>query len=214
VHHTKFLDSLVVSGRLPRPKGASTITYHDPCYLGRHNGVYDAPRNLLRVLGHDFVEMKRSREDSFCCGAGGAQFWKEEEPGDDRISSNRYREAKETLGAEGGVLAVGCPFCKSMLESSPDKQPTDSMVIKDIAELMLEALSPGSAAAPLVEDRAIEAMSQPTVTDPCGVQTERAVQEAPRPTESSQPTAAPAAPTTMRKAWTPKAKPKQPDKES
>jgi Fe-S oxidoreductase len=141
VHHTELLDSLVVSGRLPKPRASSTITYHDPCYLGRHNGVYDAPRNLLRVLGQNFVEMERSRENSFCCGAGGAQFWKEEEPGDERISSNRYNEAQRTLGDSAGVLAVGCPFCKSMLDSTPDKG-SDPLIVKDVAELMLEALSP------------------------------------------------------------------------
>jgi Fe-S oxidoreductase len=139
VHHTELLDTLVASGRLPKPIASSTITYHDPCYLGRHNGVYDAPRNLLRVLGQDFVEMERNRENSFCCGAGGAQFWKEEEPGDERISSNRYREAQRTLGSPAGVLAVGCPFCKSMFDSTPSEE-SEPLIVRDIAELMLESL--------------------------------------------------------------------------
>jgi len=141
VHHTQFLDSLVSSGDLPSPRSSSTITYHDPCYLGRHNGVYDAPRNLLRVLGQDFIEMERHHENSFCCGAGGAQFWKEEEQGDERISSNRYREAQRVLGDSNGVLAVGCPFCKSMLDSTPS-EGLARLVVKDVAEMMLEALMP------------------------------------------------------------------------
>src|SRR6202012_1913495 len=94
IHHTEYLEMLVRQKRLDSTPSEATITYHDPCYLGRHNGVYDAPRNLLRVLSNTTVEMERSRENSFCCGAGGAQFWKEEEPGEQRISDNRYREAE------------------------------------------------------------------------------------------------------------------------
>ena len=138
VHHTEYLAGLVAEGKLmPQAKDA-TVTFHDPCYLGRHNDVYDAPRNLLHVLSNDVVEMDRTRENSFCCGAGGAQFWKEEEPGDERISDNRFREAEQTLAAASGekVLAVGCPFCKSMLGSTPGK--AESVAVKDVAELLLE----------------------------------------------------------------------------
>jgi Fe-S oxidoreductase len=114
------------------------VAYHDPCYLGRHNGVYDAPRNLLNILSNSVVELPRNRENSFCCGAGGAQFWKEEEEGIERISDNRYREAEEQLkGADDKVLAVGCPFCKSMLESTPGKGP-EALAVRDVAELLLE----------------------------------------------------------------------------
>ncbi len=109
----------MAEGRLEVEATESSVTYHDPCYLGRHS-VYDAPRNVLKVLTNDFVELERTRENSFCCGAGGAQFWKEEEAGAERISDNRYREAEEAGRAgENKVLAVGCPFCKSMLESTP-----------------------------------------------------------------------------------------------
>jgi Fe-S oxidoreductase len=142
MHHTEYLASLIEAGKLDVEMMASSVTYHDPCYLGRHNDVYDAPRNILRILSNDFVELDRNRENSFCCGAGGAQFWKEEEAGTERISDNRYREVKQTLEArsETKVLAVGCPFCKSMLESTPDKCEHDGVVVKDIAELFLESV--------------------------------------------------------------------------
>lgn len=145
MHHSEYLDSLVSSGKLKVETATSSITYHDPCYLGRHNGVYDAPRNLLRVLTNDFVELDRRRENSFCCGAGGTQFWKEEEAGSERISDNRYREAQRRLTSGDGrseikVLAVGCPFCKSMLESTPCKNENTAIVTKDIAELLLESV--------------------------------------------------------------------------
>jgi hypothetical protein len=142
VHHTEYLESLVRDGRLEVETTESSVTYHDPCYLGRHGGVYDAPRNVLRVLTNDFVELERKRENSFCCGAGGAQFWKEEEAGNERISDNRYREAEGRLASRGEnkVLAVGCPFCKSMLESTPGKGESGGIAVKDVAELMLESV--------------------------------------------------------------------------
>jgi len=102
MHHTEYLETLVANKKLnPTPTDAA-ITYHDPCYLGRHNGVYDAPRNLLNILNPAAIELPRNRENSFCCGAGGAQFWKEEEPGDQRISDNRFREAQQTLASATG----------------------------------------------------------------------------------------------------------------
>jgi hypothetical protein len=130
----------VNDGRLSVAAGPSTVSYHDPCYLGRHTGVYDAPRNLLNILSNSVVELPRNRENSFCCGAGGAQFWKEEEPGNERISENRYREAEQQLkGAQDKVLAVGCPFCKSMLESTPGKG-SEALAVRDVAELLLEGV--------------------------------------------------------------------------
>src|SRR5437879_1389391 len=88
------------------------------------------------------MELPRNRENAFCCGAGGAQFWKEEEPGDQRISDNRFREAQQTLASATGekVLAVGCPFCKSMLGSTPSKADSEDIAIKDVAELLLEGV--------------------------------------------------------------------------
>jgi Fe-S oxidoreductase len=168
MHHTEYLETLVANKKLTPTASEATITYHDPCYLGRHNGVYDAPRNLLNILGNT-TELPRNRENAFCCGAGGAQFWKEEEPGDERISDNRFREVQQTLasapghsgvtgdpgaqgnrGAQGNpgtpgnpsekILAVGCPFCKSMLSSTPSKAASEDITIKDVAELLLEGV--------------------------------------------------------------------------
>jgi Fe-S oxidoreductase len=141
MHHTEYLEMLVGQKRLDSNPSEATITYHDPCYLGRHNGVYDAPRNLLHILGNEMVELGRTRENAFCCGAGGAQFWKEEEAGEERISDNRFREVEHTLESASGekVLAVGCPFCKSMLGSTPRKGESE-IVIKDVAELLLEGV--------------------------------------------------------------------------
>jgi Fe-S oxidoreductase len=143
MHHTEYLETLVANKRLTPTPSEATITYHDPCYLGRHNGVYDAPRNLLNILSNTATtELPRNRENAFCCGAGGAQFWKEEEPGDERISDNRFREVQQTLVSAPGekILAVGCPFCKSMLGSTPSKAASDDIAIKDVAELLLEGV--------------------------------------------------------------------------
>jgi Fe-S oxidoreductase len=142
MHHTQYLESLISSGKLDVDRLDASITYHDPCYLGRHNGVYDAPRNILRVLGNELLEMDRNRENAFCCGAGGAQFWKEEEPGKERVSENRFHEAEQRLNSARGAktLAVGCPFCKSMLGSTPGKSDADGIAIKDVAELLLEGV--------------------------------------------------------------------------
>jgi len=143
IHHTEYLETLVANKRLTPAATEAAITYHDPCYLGRHNGVYDAPRNLLNILSNNTAtELPRNRENAFCCGAGGAQFWKEEEEGDQRISDNRFREAQQTLAPATGekVLAVGCPFCKSMLGSTPSKADAEDIAIKDVAELLLEGV--------------------------------------------------------------------------
>ena len=135
VHHTEFLADLLRQGRLKVHPMAKEVVFHDPCYLGRHNGVYDAPREVLQA-GFRLTEPARARERSFCCGAGGAQFWKEEEPGTMRVSENRYKELRAT-GAE--VIATGCPFCMAMMnvEVAQDERPPE---VKDVAELLLEAL--------------------------------------------------------------------------
>jgi Fe-S oxidoreductase len=142
LHHTQYLELLVRDGKLDAGHLDASITFHDPCYLGRHNGVYDAPRNVLRALGKELLELDRNRENSFCCGAGGAQFWKEEEPGRERISDNRFHEVKQRLSSAAypRTLAVGCPFCKNMLSSTPSKNDADGIVIKDVAELLLESV--------------------------------------------------------------------------
>ncbi|WP_407538934.1 heterodisulfide reductase-related iron-sulfur binding cluster [Deinococcus radiomollis] len=151
MHHTEYLELLISQGKLEAAPLDANVTYHDPCYLGRHNGVYDAPRHVIEALGVEILELERTRNNSFCCGAGGAQFWKEEEEGDGRISDNRFLEiqarldsatenAQSQVEGKGKVLAVGCPFCKAMINSSPAKQNRDDIVVKDVAELLLEGV--------------------------------------------------------------------------
>ena len=145
VHHTQFIDMLTKAGKLPPLNPTEKLTYHDPCYLGRHNGVYDEPRSVLGATasGHavgntKFVEMPRNRNNSFCCGAGGAQFWKEEEEGDMRVSENRFLEAQET-GAK--TIAAGCPFCKVMLTSSDSAEKEGAPEVLDVAQLVATNLN-------------------------------------------------------------------------
>jgi Fe-S oxidoreductase len=137
LHHTQLLDELVKVGKLPPLAHEGALTYHDPCYLGRHNGVYDAPRAVLQSGGTPFRELLRHRNNSFCCGAGGAQFWKEEEPGEMRVSENRYREIRDSGAA---VAAVGCPFCKVMLQASDSAQAEGAPQVVDVAQLMASKL--------------------------------------------------------------------------
>jgi Fe-S oxidoreductase len=139
LHHSQLIAELIEEGRLPEMILSDKVTYHDPCYLGRHNGVYEAPRKVLGSNSSSqlLVEMSRNRANSFCCGAGGAQFWKEEEPGTMRVTENRFREAEST-GAK--VVAAGCPFCKSMLSSSESAGRPGAPPVLDIAELVVENL--------------------------------------------------------------------------
>ncbi|HFA51533.1 MAG TPA: (Fe-S)-binding protein [Bacteroidetes bacterium] len=138
VHHTQFLKSLLAEGRLKIEGGqfkGKKITYHDSCYLGRANGVYEAPRSVLAALDADLVEMKRCRTTGLCCGAGGAQMWKEDEPGDKRINTERTEEALAT-GAE--IIAVNCPFCLTMMSDGVKlKEQQESVMVYDLAELIL-----------------------------------------------------------------------------
>ncbi len=136
LHHSELIYELIGSGRLKLdPTPAAVITYHDPCYLGRHNGIYTPPRELL--AGNALREMERSGANAFCCGAGGAQMWKEEEKGTQAVSANRYAEARAT-GAE--LLAVGCPFCARMLGDAND-QAGGGMRVRDVAEVVVERLA-------------------------------------------------------------------------
>lgn len=138
IHHTQLLEELFESGRLPQKLGeaASTVTFHDPCYLGRQNGIVDEPRQVLAYIGAQNQEMARSKSKSFCCGAGGAQMWKEEEAGDRRVSEERLQEAQAT-GAD--TLAVGCPFCMIMLESSQTAEA--AIEVMDVVELLDASLT-------------------------------------------------------------------------
>ena len=133
LHHTELLAELVESGRLAPVAGAASITYHDSCYLARHNDVRMEPRKLLNVIGQP-VEMKRSGKQTFCCGAGGAHMWMEERG--TQINVERAREAAET-GAE--TLAVACPFCTVMLDDGVREVGT-GMRVADVATPLAEAL--------------------------------------------------------------------------
>jgi Fe-S oxidoreductase len=139
-HHTQFIEELIETGRIKvTTNGAATTTYHDPCYLGRHNGVFDSPRALVRSSGAELVEPERNRKNSFCCGAGGGQFWKEEEKGNERVSTNRYRELKAT-GAK--TIATGCPFCMRMITEETAKEEEGSAPqVLDVAEIVAKSLS-------------------------------------------------------------------------
>jgi Fe-S oxidoreductase len=144
VHHTELIEELVAAGKLPLSAldgKQRNVTFHDPCYLGRHNGVVDAPRTLLDALGTSVNEMPRSKTNSFCCGAGGAQFWKEEEHGAKAVNVERYLEAKNT-GAE--VVAVGCPFCMQMFTTA-QSSVAGGPIVKDVVELVAERIGEGTA---------------------------------------------------------------------
>jgi Fe-S oxidoreductase len=138
-HHSDFIAELVRAGRLKLVDNAGdSATYHDPCYLGRHNGIFDQPRGLIQATGTKLTEPQRNRSNSFCCGAGGGQFWKEEEKGRERVSTNRYRELKQT-GAK--TVATGCPFCMRMItEETAKEEPETAMEVMDIAELVAKSL--------------------------------------------------------------------------
>ena len=152
VHHTQLLNRLVRDGKLtPVADGVGaakrSITYHDPCFLGRHNQVYSPPRELLQVLpGAEYVEMERSAERSFCCGAGGARMWMEERIGE-RINENRTREAVAT-GAD--QIAVGCPFCRVMLDdgltaAQSRGEAGEAVEVLDVAQMLLASVKGVSA---------------------------------------------------------------------
>jgi Fe-S oxidoreductase len=137
IHHTQMINELVAAGKLKlRPDGVEKVTYHDPCYLGRHNGIVEAPRQALSSLGTNLVEMPRHGMQSFCCGAGGAQMWKEEEHGKERVNASRFNEALQT-GAQ--TVAVGCPFCMTMLNDARKDLNSEAQVL-DIAEIVAAAL--------------------------------------------------------------------------
>ncbi len=142
VHHTQLLQELIHSGKLKLKEGGpfkgKRITYHDSCYLGRANDVYEAPRALLEALDADLVEMKRSRKNGLCCGAGGAQMWKEDEPGDKRINIERIEEALET---QPQAVAANCPFCITMLQDGlKAKEKNEHVMVYDLSEMILQSL--------------------------------------------------------------------------
>jgi Fe-S oxidoreductase len=140
MHHTQFLKSLLDEGRLTVESGefkGKRITFHDPCYLGRANNIYEAPRQLLEKLEVELVEMKRSRKNGLCCGAGGAQMFKESEKGNKEINIERTEEA---LSTKSNVIAAGCPFCNTMMTDGVKvKEKEADVQVMDIAEMIAQA---------------------------------------------------------------------------
>ena len=116
------------------------ITYHDSCYLGRANGIYEAPRKVLEALDVELIEMKRCKSNGLCCGAGGAQMFKEEEKGDIRVNIERSNEA---LATGANIIAAACPFCNTMMtDGVKNKEMEDEVAVMDIAELVAASLNP------------------------------------------------------------------------
>ncbi len=136
-HHTEFIAELILDSRLEIKPNLfnKKITYHDPCYLGRANNIYSKPRKLIEALGVKLIEMKRSRRLSFCCGAGGAQMFKEPEKGSQDINLNRTEEA---LSLEPDIIATGCPFCNTMITDGVKVINEGETKVLDIAELIAE----------------------------------------------------------------------------
>jgi Fe-S oxidoreductase len=140
VHHSQFIEELISSGRLKLSRDVprdGKMAYHDPCYLGRYNEVYDAPRSVMDSVQGGYVELPRCRDRGFCCGAGGARAFMEEKRGT-RISHNRLNEA---VGTDASGVAVGCPFCVTMFEDGVRALNVEErFAVKDIAELVAAAL--------------------------------------------------------------------------
>jgi heterodisulfide reductase subunit D len=140
IHHTQLLQELIDSGKLIVEGGAfagKKITFHDPCYLGRGNGVYEAPRKVIEKLDSELAEMRRSRQKGLCCGAGGAQMFKEPEPGVKDVNIERTEEA---LSLAPDVIATACPFCMTMMtDGVKKKEKEESVKVLDIAELIAQA---------------------------------------------------------------------------
>jgi Fe-S oxidoreductase len=147
IHHSVFLQQLLDEGKIRlRETGGfkgKKIVYHDSCYLGRANNIYEAPRKVLEALDAELVEMKRCRSRGLCCGAGGAQMFKEEEKGITRVNFERTREAMDTGAA---IIASACPFCNTMLtDGVKHQEKEDEVSVLDIAELIAAELAePGS----------------------------------------------------------------------
>lgn len=142
MHHTSFLQKLIEEGRIKMKEGEAfkgkRITYHDSCYLGRANGIYEAPRKVLEALDAELVEMKRCGKNGFCCGAGGAQMFKEEEKGTTRVN---FERAKEAIDTGSQIVAAACPFCNTMLTDGVKAAEKEAEVqVLDVAELVARSM--------------------------------------------------------------------------
>lgn len=142
LHHSQFLQQLIEEGRLKIEGGefkGKKISFHDPCYLGRANGEYEAPRALLEQLDADLVELKRCKTKGLCCGAGGAQMFKEAEPGNKEVNEERMEDVVE---ANPNIVAVGCPFCMTMMTDGVKiKEKEASLKVYDLAELIATGIN-------------------------------------------------------------------------
>jgi heterodisulfide reductase subunit D len=143
IHHSTFLQQLIDEGKIKMKDGGSfkgkRITYHDSCYLGRANDIYEAPRHVLEALDGELVEMKRCRSNGLCCGAGGAQMFKEEEKGNIRINLDRTNEA---IATGSNVIAAACPFCNTMLtDGVKNAEKEESVKVMDIAEMVAMSMA-------------------------------------------------------------------------
>ena len=140
MHHTQFLESLLTDGRISIEGGSykgKRITFHDPCYLGRANKIYEAPRELIQKLEVELIEMKRCKSDGLCCGAGGAQMFKESEKGSKDINIERTEEA---IQVNPDIIATGCPFCNTMMtDGIKIKEQENNIKVLDIVELIANA---------------------------------------------------------------------------
>lgn len=142
LHHTQLIQDLINTGKLALANGGTfkgkRITFHDPCYLGRANNVYEAPRQLIEKLDAELVEMKRCKSNGLCCGAGGAQMFKEAEPGKKEVNVERTEEA---LALEPQVIATGCPFCNTMMtDGTKNFEKENEVQVLDVAELIAQSL--------------------------------------------------------------------------
>lgn len=142
LHHASFLQQLIDEGKIKIKEGGDfkgkKISYHDSCYLGRANNIYEAPRKVLEALDVALVEMKRCKSNGLCCGAGGAQMFKEDEPGDKRINIERTDEA---LATGASVIAAACPFCNTMMtDGVKNREQENAVAVLDIAELIAASM--------------------------------------------------------------------------
>jgi Fe-S oxidoreductase len=139
LHHSQFLQKLMEEGKLKIEGGefkGKKISFHDPCYLGRGNGEYEAPRALLEQLDAELVELKRCKSKGLCCGAGGAQMFKEAEPGTKEVNIERMEDVVE---ASPNIVAVGCPFCMTMMtDGVKNKEKEETLKVYDLAELIAD----------------------------------------------------------------------------